>query len=240
MISSLFPIVILAGGLATRLRPLTSTLPKALVDINGEPFIAHQLKLLAKNGIREVVMCLGYLGEQIVDVVGDGSQFGLKVSYSFDGEKLLGTAGAIKKALPLLSESFFVVYGDSYLPCNYAAIQAAFLQSQQAALMTVFHNLGQWDTSNIEFADGKILVYDKQQRTPRMLHIDYGLTIFKKSVFDQVPDNEACDLVPVYQTLLAHQQLGAYEVRERFYENGSHAGIMELITYLSKESTVQL
>lgn len=239
MSTNLYPIVILAGGLATRLRPLTSNLPKALVDINGEPFIAHQLRLLAKNGIREVVMCLGYLGEKIVDYVGNGSQFGLKVSYSFDGEKLLGTAGAIKKALPLLSDTFFVVYGDSYLPCDYAAIQAAFVKNQQAALMTVFHNLGKWDTSNVEFADGKIIVYDKHQRTPRMLHIDYGLTIFSKPVFDQVPDNEAYDLVPVYQTLLASQQLGAYEVSERFYENGSHTGIQELGAYLTKESIVQ-
>jgi MurNAc alpha-1-phosphate uridylyltransferase len=238
MKKNLFPVVIIAGGLATRLRPLTETIPKSLVEINNEPFVSHQLRLLHKNGIKEVVMCLGYLGEMIIDYVGDGSRFDLKVSYVFDGPTLLGTAGAIKRALPILDDVFFVLNGDSYLPCDYSAVQETFINSQKQALMTVFYNQGKWDTSNVEFSDGRILVYDKLNRTPRMLHIDYGLEVFTKSAFEKVPENESYDLVPVYQNLLKNEQLAAHEVHERFYENGSFAGISELAYYLSQNNLV--
>ena len=140
MSTATFPVAILAGGLATRLRPQTESVPKALIDINGEPFLAHQLRLLRALGIDKVVLCVGYLGEQIVRLVGDGSQFGLQVAYSFDGPALLGTAGAIKQALFLLDESFFVLYGDSYLECDYRAIQTAFERAGKLALMTVYRN----------------------------------------------------------------------------------------------------
>ncbi len=186
MSTTILPVVILAGGLATRLRPLTETIPKALVEVNGEPFVAHQLRLLSAKGIERVVMCTGYLGEMLQDYVGDGSQFGLQVEYSADGERLLGTGGAVHKALPLLGESFFVLYGDSYLPCDYREAQIAFKYSGKLALMTVFRNEGQWDSSYVEFADGQILTYDKQQRTTRMHHIDYGLGLFHRSAFSEI------------------------------------------------------
>jgi NDP-sugar pyrophosphorylase family protein len=230
----LFPVIVIAGGIATRLRPVTETIPKAMVPIHDEPFVAHQLRLLKKRGIDTVVMSLGYLGEQIVEYVGDGSRYGLNVQYVFDGPKLLGTAGAVKRALPLVDENFFVLNGDSLLPCDYAAVQQTFIQSQQWGLMTVFHNEGKWDTSNVEFTEGKILAYDKQNRTPRMRYIDYGLEVFSKAAFASVPDNEAYDLVPVYQELLKYNQLAAHQVKERFYENGSFAGIADLEIYLSR------
>jgi NDP-sugar pyrophosphorylase family protein len=229
----LFDMVILAGGLATRLRPLTETIPKALLVVQGEPFVAHQFKLLKQQNIRRVVMCIGYLGEQIIDYVGDGSRYGLEVEYLFDGPVLLGTAGAIKRALPLVGENFFVLNGDSYLPCDYAAVQQTFLHTKKAGLMTVFHNEGQWDTSNVEYADNMIINYDKVNRTPRMRHIDYGLEIFTRQAFDIVPENKPFDLVPVYQALLAKNQLAAHEVKQRFYENGSHAGLAALEEYLA-------
>ncbi len=232
MKSDLSQVVILAGGLATRLRPLTQTIPKSLINVNGEPFIAHQLRLLQQNGIRHVVLCAGYLGEQIVNFVGDGKQYGVNVVYSFDGSLLLGTAGAIKQAMPLLEETFFVLYGDSYLPCDYRSVQSAFHHSHQAALMTVFRNQGQWDTSNVEFVDGHILAYDKKNQTERMHYIDYGLGLFHKKAFDQVPDNKPSDLALLYQQLLTQQQLAGFEVSERFYEVGSFAGINELEAYL--------
>lgn len=233
----IFPVVILAGGLATRLRPLTETIPKSLVEVNGEPFVAHQLRLLQQQGVRHVTMCLGYLGEMVVDYVGDGSQFGLQVSYSFDGPTLLGTAGAIKKTLSTLDENFFVLYGDSYLPCHYAAVQQTFIASHKNSLMTVFRNQGKWDTSNVEFADGQILVYDKVHKTEKMLYIDYGLGIFNKTAFDIVPENEVFDLALLYQKLLASNQLAAHEITQRFYEVGSFAGINELGYYLNHEKT---
>lgn len=228
----MFPVAILAGGLATRLRPLTETIPKALIEINGEPFIAHQLRLLRKNSIKRVVLCIGYLGEMIQDVVGSGDKFGIEVLYSFDGAKLLGTAGAVRKALPLLGDNFFVMYGDSYLPINFAAVQQSYLKQQKLALMTIFYNQGQWDTSNVEYSNGLIIAYDKLHLTEAMHYIDYGLGVFNKEVFDSIYNNKINDLAQLYQALLQKQQLAAFEVKERFYEIGSFAGIKELEQYL--------
>jgi MurNAc alpha-1-phosphate uridylyltransferase len=233
MTTTLFPVVILAGGLATRLRPVTETIPKSLVDINGEPFINYQLRLLQRNGIKDVVMCVGYLGEQIVTAVGDGSQFGLHIEYSFDGPELLGTAGAIKQTLAKLPENFFVLYGDSYLPCDFAAVQKTYQNSRKQALMTVYKNEGQWDSSNVEFKFGQVIAYDKKNKTERMKHIDYGLGIFNQAVFTPIPEGMNFDLVLLYQTLVVQQELAAHEVKERFYEAGSFTGIKELEEFLT-------
>jgi NDP-sugar pyrophosphorylase family protein len=225
---------ILAGGFATRLRPITEQIPKALIDINGAPFIAHQLRLLRSRGIRRAVLCLGYRGEQVRDFVGGGSGFDMTVEYSFDGAVLRGTAGAIHQALPLLGESFFVLYGDSYLPCDYGAVENAFRESGKTALMTVFRNEGQWDASNVEFAGGRILAYDKNNRTPRMRHIDYGLGVFHRRAFETIAPGAVLDLAVLYQHLLAQGELAAFEVGDRFYEIGSPAGIRELSEALRK------
>jgi N-acetyl-alpha-D-muramate 1-phosphate uridylyltransferase len=224
----MLPVAILAGGLAMRLRPITERIPKALVEINGEPFIAHQLRLLHARGIRRVVLCVGYLGEMVRLFVGDGRSFGLDVEYSFDGPVLRGTAGAIHQALPLLGRAFFVLYGDSYLPCDYADVEAAFVRSGKMGLMTVFRNDGQWDSSNVEFAAGRILAYDKRKRTPRMRHIDYGLGVFERHAFEGLAPGSVYDLATTYQDLLAGDELAACEVEERFYEIGSAAGIEAL------------
>jgi NDP-sugar pyrophosphorylase family protein len=230
----MLPVAILAGGLATRLRPITDRIPKALVEINGEPFIAHQLRLLHSRGVRRVVLCLGYRGEMVRDFVGDGRTFDLAVEYSFDGPALRGTAGGIHQALPLLGTAFFVLYGDSWLPCNYASVETAFLQSGKTALMTIFHNDGQWDSSNVEFAGGRILAYDKKIRTPRMQYIDYGLGVFGRRAFDDMATGTVYDLAALYQDLLAREELAALEMTERFYEIGSPAGIEELSLMLKK------
>ena len=232
MTEKLFDVVIVAGGLATRLYPLTEKIPKALINIQGEPFIAHQLRLLKKQNIQRVVICVGYLGDLIKDYVDDGKKFQLQVCYSSDSEKLLGTAGAIKKATSQLSDHFFVLYGDSFLPCDYHAVQLAFLQSQKDALMTVFHNQCQWDSSNVEFYQNEIKSYDKKNKTPNMQYIDYGLGIFNKTVFDDVPENAPYDLADLYQLLLKKNKLAAFEIKERFYEIGSFSGISELENYL--------
>jgi N-acetyl-alpha-D-muramate 1-phosphate uridylyltransferase len=228
----MLPVAILAGGLATRLRPLTETIPKSLVEINGEPFLWHQLRLLRANGIESVVLCLGYLGEMVRESVGDGAAFGLHIEYSFDGPVLLGTAGALKRALPLLGDAFFVLYGDSYLPCDWAAVGRTFSESGKAGLMTVFRNHDRWDTSNVEFEGGRIVAYNKKLRTPRMQYIDYGLGVLRPDAFDRVPDGEAADLAALYQQLLGEGELAAFEVPGRFYEIGSFDGIQELSRYL--------
>ena len=227
-------VAILAGGLATRLRPSTETIPKALVEVAGEPFLAHQLRLLCSRGVRDAVLCLGYRGEQVREYAGSGERFGVRLEYSFDGPTLLGTAGAVRRALPLLPGRFFVLYGDSYLPCDYGAVARAFENSGKSGLMTVYPNQGRWDSSNVEFAGGRILAYDKIARTTRMQHIDYGLGAFERSVFASVPADRPTDLAAVYQDLLRRDDLAAYEAVERFYEVGSFAGIRELEEHLSR------
>lgn len=223
-----WPVAILAGGLATRLRPITEKIPKALVTVAGQPFLAHQLRLLQSAGLRKVVLCLGYRGEMVQEEFGDGRRFGLELTYSFDGPQLLGTGGALRKALPLLGERFFVLYGDSYLPIDYAAPARAFMGSGKLGLMTVFQNEGRWDTSNVCFKDGIIRNYDKKQRTPAMKHIDYGLGLLRREALVSKPEGEALDLADLYRELIAKNELAGYQVAERFYEIGSPEGLAEL------------
>jgi N-acetyl-alpha-D-muramate 1-phosphate uridylyltransferase len=228
----LMPVAILAGGLATRMRPLTQRIPKALLEIEGHPFLWHQLQLLKRHGIRRVVLLVGHLGEMIEKEFGNGSSLGMTIDYSFDGPVLLGTAGAIRQALPLLPEAFFVLYGDSYLPCDYRAVEAAFHRSGLSGLMTVYRNEGLYDRSNVEFDGNRILRYDKRNRTPAMRHIDYGLSVFDPQVFAALPAEEYCDLEAVYQSLLAAGNLAAFEVHERFYEIGSPEGLHDTGEFL--------
>lgn len=229
------PVAILAGGLATRLRPITEKIPKAMVEVAGRPFAVHQLELLKRNGVTRIVFCVGYRGDMIVDALGDGSRWGLSVDYVFDGPQLLGTGGALRRALPALGEAFLVLYGDSYLNCDYRSIERAFVDSTRQALMTVFKNEGAWDTSNVVYADGVIQVYDKKHRLPEMHHIDYGLGAMKASALTQYPADTVLDLATVYQDLLSRGQLAGYEVPERFYEIGSPEGLAETDAYLKSQ-----
>jgi NDP-sugar pyrophosphorylase family protein len=227
------PLALLAGGLATRLGPLTARLPKSLLPVAGEPFIAHQLRLLAAQGVSEIVICCGHLGEQIESYVGDGSRFGCRVRYSYDGPTALGTGGAIRRALPLLGERFWVMYGDSYLAAPFAPILDAFRSSGQPTLMTVYANADRWDKSNIVFSDGKVVCYDKSQRHLGMRHIDYGLGLYSAAVFEQWPDGAAFDLADLQSRLVEQGLMAGYEVAERFYEIGSLAGLREADSFLT-------
>lgn len=221
------PVALLAGGLATRLRPLTETVPKAMLDVAGEPFIAHQLRLLRREGVSRVVICSGHLADRIEAFVGDGSQFGVSVSYKIDGPKLLGTGGALRAALDQLGDEFLVMYGDSWLDIPYEPVVEASRASGQPALMTVFRNEGQWDTSNVWFENGRIRLYDKRERLPQMHHIDWGLGVMRGEILAARPPNEAFDLAEVYSDLSRQGKLAGYEVTVRFYEIGSAAGLKE-------------
>jgi MurNAc alpha-1-phosphate uridylyltransferase len=226
-----FPVAILAGGLATRMRPVTERMPKALIEVAGRPFIEHQLTLLRREGVARVVLCVGFLGEMIEASVGDGARFGLKVSYSFDGERLLGTGGALRHALPMLGEQFFVLYGDSYLDIAYAPVQAAFRRSGKPALMTVFRNEGRWDTSNVLFDGERVVRYDKRHPSAEMKFIDYGLGILKGDMLRTARD-EAFDLSDLYAALARDGRLAGYEASTRFYEIGTLSGLAEADDYL--------
>ena len=235
MAPSNFPVAILAGGLATRLKPITEKVPKLLVEVAGEPFFSHQLRLLKKEGLTEIVVCVGYLGEKVVESYGDGSAWGVSLRYSFDGPKLLGTGGALIQALPLLGDRFYVLYGDSYLPIDYHAVGDAFLKSGKLGLMTVYENSERFDSSNVWFQDGAIRAYDKKVKLTEMRHIDYGLGLFRREAFDAFPREQVVDLAEVQQALLKRGELAGYEMAQRFYEIGSHAGLSELNQLLRKQ-----
>jgi NDP-sugar pyrophosphorylase family protein len=231
--STSLPVVILAGGLATRLRPLTEKIPKALIEVAGRPFLEHQIELLKRNALTEIILCVGYLGEMIREQYGDGSALGVRIKYSFDGPQLLGTGGAIKRASNLLPEAFFVLYGDSYLPVDYQAVARAFSESGQPALMTVFENSDAWDTSNVWFEDGRIRLYSKREKLPEMRYIDYGLMVCTKRIFEDAPNDVHFDLAQILESLSCNGFLAGYEVKQRFYEIGSPAGLAELNRLLS-------
>ena len=233
---------ILAGGLGTRVAGIAPSLPKALIPVAGEPFAAHQLALLSRSGIRRVVYCIGHRGDLIRDFVGTGDRWGLEVAYVEDGKTLLGTAGALRRALDVgaLDPAFFVLYGDSYLPIDYRAVWDAFLRAGSPALLTVFRNEGRWDTSNLLFENGQVVLYDKQREDPRsagMVHIDYGLSVLTREVLRKlVPAGARVDLAEVYKTLSLEGQLAGHEVHQRFYEAGSPSGLQDLAAHLQKRS----
>jgi NDP-sugar pyrophosphorylase family protein len=227
------PVALLAGGLATRLRPTTEKIPKALVPVAGRPFIDHQLELFHRHGIRKVVLCLGYLGEMVREHLGENF-LGVQLSYSFDGERLMGTGGAVRKALPMLGQTFWVIYGDSYMDIDYQAVLAAF-QAQPSALglMTVLENQNRWDKSNVIFREGKLLQYDKKSTSPEMHHIDYGIALLRRPAAERIPTDEPSDLADLYRDLVSEGSMIGYEVHERFYEIGTPASLAEADAYLA-------
>jgi len=221
------PIAVLAGGLATRMRPLTESMPKALLQVAGEPFIAHQLRLFARQGIEEVKLLVGYRWEQIRAFAGDGSGFGVKVEYIVDGPELLGTGGAIRHAIDRLGPEFLVTYGDAWLDARYDAVVEAFRASGQVALICVFRNENRWDRSNVVFENGVLRCYSKRKRLPQMHHIDWGLGMLAAAAIADRPPGEPWDLSDLYEELSGVGRLAGYEVAQRFYEIGSFDGLTE-------------
>lgn len=233
----MFPIAILAGGLATRLRPITEKIPKSLIAVAGKPFIFHQLYFLKKANIKRVVLLVGHLGEMIQEQVGDGKDFELEITYVQDGPSPLGTGGALLKALPVLGQNFFVLYGDSFLPINYEHIAKTFLQSKKLALMTIMKNNNCWDKSNVIYHDGMVVTYNKDEQLPAMNYIDYGLGVFSIEAFNNKLDlGKNFDLAKLYTKLALENQLVGHEVFERFYEIGSMQGLAETEKYLLMEN----
>jgi len=231
-------LVLLAGGLATRLKPVTETIPKSMIEVAGKPFIEHQLSLIKKNSISNVIICAGKFGEMIKEFTEKRNSFGLNIKYSFDGSKLLGTGGAIKKALEYTGENFFVMYGDSYLTEDFSEIGKYYSSQKAKGLMTVYRNDNKFDKSNIEFSEGKIIRYDKRADDDKLNFIDYGLGILNRTAFDEFKDQEVFDLEKVYQSFLSKDQLAGYEVKERFYEIGSFNGLEETNKFLSASSSI--
>jgi NDP-sugar pyrophosphorylase family protein len=227
------PVAILAGGRATRLHALTDTVPKAMVEVAGRPFIDHQLALLRRRGLRRAVLCLGHLGEQVEAHLGNGARFGMALDYSYDGERLLGTGGALRRALPLLGEQCFVMYGDAYLDIDYGAMLSDLLGRPEPALMAVLRNEGRWDRSNVLFRDGRLVRYDKDAPTQDMRHIDYGVALLRRAAIERITPDRPSDLAALYRDLVAEGMMAGHEVERRFYEIGSAAGLEEARAHLA-------
>lgn len=229
-------ICVLAGGLGQRLGERTARTPKPLVDVAGEPFLFHQLRLLAQHGAQRVVLCVGYLGELIEERVGR-ARYGIAIDYSYDSPHLDGTLGAIRRALPLLGDRFLVLYGDTYLRLDYGAAVAGWITSGAPALMTVLRNEGRWDTSNVVYSDHRVLVYDKHCLTPEMHWIDYGLGGLTNEALVAVDERER-DLAVLYRRLAQTGSLYGFLATERFYEIGTPTGLAETETFLMATSVL--
>ena len=220
-------VVILAGGLGTRLRPLTERIPKCLAPVNGRPFLEYQLEMLGRRGVRDVVLCVGYLADQVLEYFGDGLRLGVHIQYSWERDGLRGTAGALKNAEPLLAPEFFVTYGDSYLLLDYRDIMRRFRDGGALGMMVVYRNFDRLEQSNVILEDGRVAAYDKHTRLPGMVYVNAGLSVLRRRALRLVPEAEAVAEDELYRALIARGELAACETQQRFYEIGSRAGLEE-------------
>jgi len=228
----MFSILILCGGLGTRLYPITKNLPKSLIKINNRPFIYWQLKYLERQGFKEIHLCLGNMGEMIQESVESFKLLNVNITYSYDGNKLLGTGGAVINALSDLTDNIFIQYGDSYLPVNYKKIQNSYLNNNNKILMTILKNNNKWDKSNVIYKDSNLLEYNKKKYSDNMEYIDYGLSIVSKNIFESYNLKETIDLADIFHQASLKNQINGYEVFEKFYEIGSKDGIEDFTKYL--------
>jgi len=217
--------VILAGGLGTRLRPLTEEIPKVMVSVNGKPFLLHLLQLLKGQGINDIVLCIGYLGQQVRDFFGNGEILEMNIRYSEEKEKLLGTGGALKQAqnLFLLDDYFLVINGDTYLPIDYADVEKAFLRRAKKALTVVYNNQEDTGTKNNMALDDNLMVirYDKENPAPSLKHVDAGALVLRQEVLDLIKEGSTISLEEgLYNTLIQQEELAAYVTKQRFYDIG--------------------
>jgi len=229
-------IVVLCGGKATRLYPLTKKIPKSMIKFERKPFLEHQLDLFKKNRIFDIVLCVGYKAEQIKKYFGNGKNFGVEIKYSSDKKKLLSTGGALKKAENLLEDSFLVMWGDSYLPFNFQKAIKFFKKFDKFGAMTVFKNLNKYEPSNVEVEKNLVKSYSKKRKTKKMKYIDYGVSIFKKEALKFIPKNKVYDLTKLQQTLIKKKQLLAYPAEKRFYQIGSPDGLEEFKNYIKRKT----
>jgi len=225
-------VVILAGGLATRLGELARNRPKSMFLVHGRPFFEYQIELLKKGGAKDIVLCVGHMRDQIMRHFGDGNNYGVNIRYSCE-DKLLGTAGALKNAAVLLDDVFYTMYGDSYLLLDFASTMRYFLSQNKLALMTVYRNQDRYDRSNTAIAGNLVTKYAKQDRTPDMVYIDYGANIFRKEALKMIPEDQFYPLEEFFPRLIVKEELLAFEVKERFYEIGSPQGIKDFAEYIS-------
>jgi NDP-sugar pyrophosphorylase family protein len=227
-------VVILAGGMAARLGKLTRKTPKSMVRIQGRPFLEYQLSFLERSGVKDIVLCVGHLAEQIEEYFRDGGKFRVSIKYSYERERLLGTAGALKNAEQLLDRMFFTIYGDSYPFLDFADVLSYFQGHNKLALMTVYKNYDKYDRSNTVVEGNLVKKYNKKEKPGEMIYIDYGVNLFRKEALSLIPKNQPCSLEELFTKLIAQEELLAYEVKRRFYQIGSLEGLAEFERYMSR------
>jgi NDP-sugar pyrophosphorylase family protein len=225
--------VILAGGLGTRLQPLTRSVPKPMVNVHDRPFLEYELTLLAQNGITDVVLCVGYLGEQVLRHFGSGRTLGIQIQYSWDGEQLVGPIGALKNAESLLEDSFFVLYGDAYLRLDYQALMDSILFSNRLGAMAVLHNYDEYGPSDLLVEDGIVKEYDKKHSRPELEWVNFGVSALRRQALQLVEPRRFCDEETFYGQLIAQRQLIAFEVKDRFYEIGNPSGLEQFRSFIA-------
>jgi NDP-sugar pyrophosphorylase family protein len=225
--------VILAGGLGTRLGPLTSSVPKPMVTVHERPCLEYELTLLAQSGITDVVLCVGYLGEQVVQYFGNGRPLGIQIQYSWDGEQLLGPIGALKNAESLLAGSFFVLYGDAYLRLDYNVLMETMLLSNRLGAMAVLRNYHRYGPSDLLVEDGIVKEYDKKQIRPELEWVNFGVSALRREALQLVEPCRFCDEETFYGQLIAQRELAAFQVKDRFYEIGSPSGLEQFRQFIA-------
>lgn len=224
--------VILAGGMGTRLRPLTDKVPKTMVMVLGKPFLERQIELMKAGGIEEFVLCVGYRAEQVREHFGDGSGLGVGVTYSYDGPRLLGAAGALKKAEGMFRDRFFVTYGDAYLRIDYRAMMKAFVASGKLGMMAVYHNMNRHGHSDLEVEDGAVVRYDKKAAGRGLEWINFGVSALRREALERVPEGVEFGEEEFYGDLIKRDELAAFPVRHRFYEIGNPTSLNEFERFL--------
>jgi NDP-sugar pyrophosphorylase family protein len=233
-------VLILAGGLGTRMLPLTADRPKALLPVAGRPFAEHQIELLAAHGVDDIVFSIAYRGDMIRDALGDGRRWDVRLRYVDEGDDRRGTGGAVRLFADsgIAAEEVAVLYGDTYLPIAYRPVWTAFADQGLPALMTVLENRDRWDVSNAWLsADGRVVYRKGSGQQYGMTHIDYGLSVLATAtVLDRIPGDTVVDLADVFAEMSDRGELAGYEVRERFYEIGSADGMDDLERLLSERS----
>jgi len=228
-------IVILCGGLATRLGNLAKNTPKSMMEINSKPFLEHQIEKLKKQGLKDIVLCVGHLSRQIEEYFGNGKKFGVKIKYSYDGEKQLGPIGAVKNAESLLDDDFFIMYGDSYLSVDFQKAYSDFKKTNKSALMVVYKNQDKYDKSNLIVDNNMVIGYGAEDKTKEMIFIDYGTSVLSKKTLESVPENTMYSTGEFFSELIKKNQLCAYEAKKRFYHIGNLEALEELEKYIKNQ-----
>jgi NDP-sugar pyrophosphorylase family protein len=228
-------IVILCGGLATRLGSLTKNIPKSMIKIKNKTFLEYQIENLKKSQIKDIILCVGHLSEQIENYFGNGDKFGVNIKYSHDGEKQLGPIGALKNAEHLVDNTFFILYGDSYLNLDYQKMHSFFKNQNKLGLMAVYKNFNRFDKSNLIVKDNMIVAYGEKERTKDMIYIDYGTSLLRKKSLDLIPKNTFFATGDFFSNLILKNELLAFEVKERFYHIGNPDALEEFKNYIETQ-----